>query len=167
MMVCTELVDKQRLYNQMYRVREIRQLQEEIDNIALTLGSPSGVKLSDMPRSQNPFDKVGSLIARKIEKEKKMNKLIKMAQEEKIVLESVIENISSLPENPKGPMNSVLQDILRYRYIDDYPWKEIISLLFPDNEDTFVDMTESNMRKLHKWNGQALVKFMKCQRGKG
>ena len=164
MMVCTELVEKQRLYNQMYRVREIRQLQEEIDNIALALGSPSGVKLSDMPRSQNPFDKVGSLISRKIEKEKKMNKLIKKAQEEKIVLESVIENISSLPENPKGPMNSVLQDILRYRYIDDYPWKEIINLLFPDNEDAFIDMTESNMRKLHKWNGQALVKFIKCQR---
>ena len=164
MMVCTELVEKQRLYNQMYRVREIRQLQEEIDNIALVLGSPSGVKLSDMPRSQNPFDKVGNLISRKIEKEKKMNKLIKKAQEEKIVLESIIENISSLPENPKGPMNSVLQDILRYRYIDDYPWKEIINLLFPDNEDAFIDMTESNMRKLHKWNGQALVKFIKCQR---
>ena len=70
--------------------------------------------------------------------------------------------ISILPENPKGPMNSVLQDILRYRYIDDYPWKEIINLLCPDN-DAFIDMTESNLRKLHKWNGQALLKFIKCQ----
>lgn len=165
MMVCTELVEKKRLYDQMYRVREIRALQEEIDNIALALGSPSGVKLSDMPRSRNPFDKVGSLISRKLEKEKRMNKLIKKAQEEKNVLEDVIESISTLPENPKGPMNSVLQDILRYRYIDDYPWNEIINLLFPNNNDAIIDTTESNLRKLHKWNGQALVKFMKCQRG--
>lgn len=161
-MLCTEFVEKKRLYKQMYRVREIRQLQEEIDNIAQMLQSPSGIKLTDMPRSQNPFDKVGSLISRKIEKEKKLNKLVKVAQEEKKVLESVIDRISTLSENPKGPMNSVLQDILRYRYIDDYPWKEIITLLFP-GDGSFLDMTESNLRKLHKWNGQALAKFLKCQ----
>ena len=161
-MLCTEFVEKKRLYKQMYRVREIRQLQEEIDNIAQMLQSPSGIKLTDMPRSQNPFDKVGSLISRKIEKEKKLNKLVKVAQEEKKVLESVIDRISVLSENPKGPMISVLQDILRYRYIDDYPWKEIITLLFP-GDGSFLDMTESNLRKLHKWNGQALAKFLKCQ----
>lgn len=162
-MVCTEFVDKKRLYKQMYRVREIRKLQEEINNIAHMLQSPSGVKLSDMPRSQNPFDKVGNLISRKLEKEKKMNELVKVAQREKVILEEVIDKISILPENPKGPMNSVLQDILRYRYIDDYPWKEISILLFPDEDDSFIDMTESNLRKLHKWNGQALAKFLICQ----
>ena len=161
-MTGTEIIDKQRLYDQMYRVREIRKLQEEIDNIALALGSPSGVKLSDMPRSQKPFDKVGTLVSRKIEKEKKLDELMKVAQYEKVILEYIINKISILPENPKGPMNSVLQDILRYRYIDDYPWKEIINLLCPDN-DAFIDMTESNLRKLHKWNGQALLKFIKCQ----
>lgn len=161
MMVCTELVEKKRLYNQMYRVREIRQLQEEIDNIAQLLSSPSGAKLSDMPKSQNPFDKVGNLISRKIEKEKKLEKLINKAKNEKIVLENVIEKIALLPESPKGPLNSVLQDILRYRYIDDYPWKDIVNLIFAD-KDEFLD-ADSNLRKVHKWNGQALVKFIKCQ----
>ena len=90
MKTCTEIVDKQRLYYQMYRVREIRKLQEEIDNISQMLGSPSGVKLSDMPRSQNPFDKIGNLISRKMEKEKKLNELMKVAQYEKIILENII-----------------------------------------------------------------------------
>ena len=162
MMTGNAIIDKQRLYEQMYRVREIRKLQEEIDNISLALGSPGGVKLSDMPRSQKPFDKVTTLVSRKIEKEKKLDELMKIAKYEKMILEFIIDKISILPENPKGPMNSVLQDILRYRYIDDYPWKEIINLLCPDN-DAFIDMTESNLRKLHKWNGQALVKFIKCQ----
>ena len=34
-MISTEIIDKQRLYYQMYRVREIRKLQEEIDNISV------------------------------------------------------------------------------------------------------------------------------------
>lgn len=161
MMVCTELVEKKRLYNQMYRVREIRKLQEEIDNIAQMLSSPAGVRLSDMPKSQNPFDKVGNLIERKIEKEKKLNKLVTKAKSEKTILEEVIDKMALLPESPKGPLNSVLQDILRYRYIDDYSWKDIVNLVFIAC-DEFEDV-DNNLRKVHKWNGQALVKFIKCQ----
>lgn len=163
MMVCAELVDKQRLYNQMYRVREIRKLQEEISNIDQMLRSPSGVKLTDMPRSQKPFDKMANLISRKIEKEKKLNELVKVAQIEEIVLENVIRKISSLPESPKGPMNSVLQDILRYRYIDDYSWTEILELLCFVFDDPWGEKEESELRKLYKWHGLALVKFLKCQ----
>ena len=160
MMICAELVDKQRLYNQMYRVREIRKLQEEIAYIDQLLRNPSGVKLTDMPRSQNPFDKMGNLISRKLEKENKLDKLVQVAQNEKLVLENIINRISKLPENPKGPMNSVLQDILKYRYIDDYSWTEILDLLYFEDDETD---TESNLRKLYKWNGQALLKFVKCQ----
>ena len=159
-MICAELVDKQRLYNQMYRVREIRKLQEEIAYIDQLLRNPSGVKLTDMPRSQNPFDKMGNLISRKLEKENKLDKLVQVAQNEKLVLENIINRISKLPENPKGPMNSVLQDILKYRYIDDYSWTEILDLLYFEDDETD---TESNLRKLYKWNGQALLKFVKCQ----
>ena len=161
MMVCTEFIETQRLYDQMYRVLRIRQLQEDIDILDSILKSPSGMKLSDMPRSQNPFDKLTSLMSRKLEKEKKLNKEKQSEQSEKAILEGVIESISLLPENPKGPMNSVLQDILRYRYLDAYPWEWILKLMFQD--DDFIDNTENNLRKLHKWNGQALVKFKKCQ----
>lgn len=163
-MVCAELVDKQRLYNQMYRVREIRKLQEEISNIDSMLRSPTGVKLTDMPRSQKPFDKMANLISRKIEKEKKLNDLVHVAQIEEIVLENIIRKISCLPESPKGPMNSVLQDILRYRYIDDYSWTEILELLCFSQTDSYEDKEESELRKLYKWHGLALVKFLKCQK---
>lgn len=164
MMICAELVDKQRLYYQMYRVREIRKLQEEINNIDQMLRSPSGVKLTDMPRSQKPFDKLANLISRKMEKEKKLNELVKIAQHEQIILETVIKKISALPENPKGPMNSVLQDILRYRYIDDYSWTEILELLCFSQYEADCDKEESDLRKLYKWHGLALVKFLKCQK---
>ena len=163
MMVCAELVDKQRLYNQMFRVREIRKLQEEISNIDHLLRSPTGVKLTDMPRSQKPFDKMTNLISRKIEKEKKLNDLIELAKIEEIILENIIKKISSLPESPKGPMNSVLQDILRYRYIDDYSWAEILRVLNVVIDDPYGDKEESELRKLYKWHGLALVKFLKCQ----
>lgn len=163
MMVCTEFIETQRLYDQMHRVQRIRQLQEDIAIIENILYNPTGMKLSDMPRSQNPSDeKKTKLMDRKLQKEKKLNIEKKLEQAEKAVLESVIEKMSLLPENPKGPMNSVLQDVLIYRYIDGYLWEEMIKLMFPD-EDSFIDKTESNLRKLHKWNGQALVKFMKCQ----
>ena len=161
-MVCTEFIETQRLYDQMYRVQRIRQLQEDIALIDNILTSPAGMKLSDMPRSQNPFDKMTSLLSRKLEKEKKLNKETKEEQTEKEILENIIEKISSLPENPKGPMNSVLQDILKYRYLDAYPWEWILKLIFPDDDD-FIDKTDSNLRKLHIWNGQALTKFKKCQ----
>ena len=162
-MVCTEFVETQRLYDQMYRVQRIRKLQEDIALLENILYSPSGMKLSDMPRSQNPSDdKTVKLMDRKHKKEEKLKEESKLEQEEKCTLESVIEQMATLPENPKGPMNSVLQDVLRYRYIDGYLWEEMIKLMFSD-DDSFIDRTESNLRKLHKWNGQALVKFVKCQ----
>lgn len=162
-MICAEFVEKQRLYNQRYRVREIRNLQEEINNLNLMLRSPSGVKISDMPRSQKPFDKMANLLSRKMEKENKLNELVKIAQNEEIILENVISRIAKLPENPKGPMNSVLQDILRYRYIDDYSWTEILELMCFVFDDPYGEKEESELRKLYKWHGQALVKFAKCQ----
>lgn len=163
-MVCTEFVETQRLYDQMYRVQRIRKLQEDISLLENILYNPKGMRLSDMPRSQNPSDdKTTKLMDRKLKKEEKLKVELKQEQEEKTILESVIDNISLLPENPKGPINSVLQDVLRYRYIDGYLWEEMIKLMFPE-DDAFVDRTESNLRKLHKWNGQALVKFIKCQR---
>ena len=162
-MVCTEFIETQRLYDQMHRVQRIRQLQEDITLIENVLYNPKGMRLSDMPRSQNPSDdKTIKLMDRKRKKEENLKIEQKQEQEEKIILESVIDDISLLPENPKGPINSVLQDVLRYRYIDGYLWEEMIKLMFSE-DDAFVDRTESNLRKLHKWNGQALVKFIKCQ----
>lgn len=164
MMVCTELIETQRLYDQMYRVQRIRKLQEDIALLENILYNPSGMRLSDMPRSQNPSDdKTIKLMDRKIKKEEKLKEELVAEQEEKPKLERIIDNISILPENPKGPMNSVLQDVLRYRYIDGYLWEEMVKMMFPE-DDFFEDKTDSNIRKLHYWNGQALIKFIKCQK---
>ena len=155
-----EIVDVERLYKQQSRIRTIRKLQSEIDVISSKLSSPGSVKLTDMPRNQNPFDKVGMLISRKIEKEKKLEKLINEALSESSILEGVINCISNLPEPAQGACNSDYQDLLRYHFLNDLSMKEILELM--DVEDD-ADNYESQMRLMYARKYDALQKFIKCQ----
>ena len=156
-----EIVDVERLYKQQSRVRTIRSLQSDIDVISSKLSSPGSVKLTDMPKNQNPFDKVGMLITRKIEKEKKLEKLTNEAITEKAILEGVIDNISNLPEPAQGTNNSVYQDLLKYHFLDDLSMKEIMELMDIDEDS---DNYESQMRLMYARKYDALQKFMKCQK---
>ncbi len=157
-----EIVDIDRLYKQQSRVRTIRNLQSEIDVISSKLSSPGSVKLTDMPRNQNPFDKVGMLISRKIEKEKKLEKLMNEALSEGSILEGVINCISNLPEPTQGASNSVYQDLLRYHFLNDLSMKEILELMDIDEDS---DNYESQMRLMYSRKYDALQKFIKCQKG--
>jgi hypothetical protein len=163
MLVMEEIIGLERLNEHKYRVREIRRLQKEIDIISAQLSSPGGVRYSDMPRSQNPFDKMEMLISRKIEKEKKINAMTKTAFQEAKILEDVIQQISKLPETAKGASNSVYQDILRYHYLSDISMKEIVYLMNYDDED-LIDNYESRLRVLYSRENEALRKFIKCQK---
>jgi hypothetical protein len=163
MFVMEEIIGLNRLNEHKYRVREIRRLQKEINIISAQLGSPGGVRYSDMPRSQNPFDKMGMLIARKIEKEKKLNEMTKTAIQEAKILENIIKQISKLPESAKGASNAIYQDILRYHYLNDISMKEIIYLMNNDDDD-LLDNYESKLRILYAREDEALRKFIKCQK---
>ncbi len=156
-----EIVDVERLYKQQSRVRTIRSLQSDIDVISSKLSSPGSVKLTDMPKNQNRFDKVGMLITRKIEKEKKLEKLTNEAITEKAILEGVIDNISNLPEATQGASNSVYQDLLKYHFLDDLSMKEIMELMDIDEDS---DNYESQMRLMYARKYDALQKFIKCQK---
>ena len=156
-----EIVDVERLYKQQSRVRTIRNLQSDIDVISSKLSSPGSVKLTDMPRNQNPFDKVGMLISRKIQKEEKLNKLINEATSEGAILEEVINSISTLPEPVQGVSNSVYQDLLRYHYLNDLSLKEILELMDVDEDS---DNYESQLRLMYARRYDALQKFIKCQK---
>ena len=61
----TKVIGKERLSKQKYRLRTILQLQNRIEQINSELSGPGGMKYSDMPRSQTPFDKVGILVQEK------------------------------------------------------------------------------------------------------
>ncbi len=161
-MIIMEIVDVERLYKQQSRVRTIRNLQSEIDVISSKLSSPGSVKLTDMPRNQNPFDKLGMLISRKMEKEKKLEKLTKEAIAEGAILEGVINSISNLPESSQGATNSVYQDLLRYHFMYDLSMKEILELMDIDED---ADNYESQMRLMYARKYDALQKFIKCQKG--
>lgn len=160
-MLVMEIVNVERLYKQQSRIRAIRNLQSEIDVIASKLSSPSGVHLTDMPKSQNPFDKTGMLISRKIEKEKTLNKLKNEATSEKAILEEVINRISNLPEPVQGASNSFYQDLLRYHFLDNFGMAEVLEII---GVDELADNYESKLRLLYSRRHEALKKFIKCQK---
>ena len=161
-MIIMEIVELERLYKQQSRVREIRNLQSEIEVISNKLSSPGSVRLTDMPRSQTPFDKVGMLVSRKIEKEKRLEKLTNDAKSEGAILEGVINSISTLPEPTQGVSNSFYQDLLRYHYLNDFEMKEILDFVGVDED---ADNYESQLRLLYLRRHEALKKFIKCQKG--
>ena len=156
-----EIVNVERLFKQQSRVRTIRNLQSEIDVISSKLSSPGSVKLTDMPRNQNPFDKLGMLVSRKIEKEKRLKKLTKEAISEHEILDDVINRITDLPEPTQGASNSVYQDILRYHYLNDMSVKEVLELMDIDEE---ADNYDSQLRLFYSRRYDALEKFKKCQK---
>lgn len=160
-MVVMEIVDIERLYKQQARVHSIRNLQAEIEVISSKLSSPGSVKLTDMPKSQNPFDKTGMWISRKIEKEKLLKKLTKEAISEGAILEKTINLISNLPEPLQGASNSFYQDLLRYHYLNALSMKEILDFISIEED---ADNYESQLRLLYTRRHEALKKFIKCQR---
>lgn len=160
-MIVMEIVDVDRLYKQQSRVRTIRNLQSDIDVISSKLSSPGSAKLTDMPKNQNPFDKVGLLISEKINKEKKLEKLMNEALSEGSILEKTIDLISNLPEAAQGASNSVYQDLLRYHFLNDLSMKEILELMNIDEES---DNYESRLRLMYSRKYDALQKFIKCQK---
>lgn len=156
-----EIVTTERLDRQQSRVREIRNLQSEIDIISNKLSSPGSVKLTDMPKSQTPFDKVGMWISIKIQKEKRLGELTKKAISENEILEGVINSISNLPEPTQGASNSFYQDLLRYHYLNDIEMKEILDFIGVEGD---ADNYESKLRLLYLRRHEALRKFIKCQK---
>lgn len=162
-MLIMDIVETKRLSEHKYRVREIRRLQQEIGIISSKLGSPSGVHYSDMPKNRNPFDKMGMLVSRKLEKEKHLHKIMVVAQKEAGILEKVIQQISKLPEPTKGANNALYQDILRYHYLHDLSIQEIVYLINADNDD-LIDNYDNELRLLYKRQDEALRKFIKCQK---
>ena len=153
----TDFINKGRLLNQKYRIREAIRLQDRIDQIKISLSGPAGIKLSDMPRSQNHFDKTGFLIQEKIEKEQKLSKLMAKYKEEDCAIRKIIDKMTIIPQPQKGPLISVYQDLIRYFYLEDKSWDEILKIFKKD---------ETEDRILFRWHGKALSIFRACQRTK-
>ena len=162
MLFSSELVKTERLFEQKTRYKRIRALEAQIESIALDLRSPKAIQLSDMPKSQNPFDKTTYLLSKKMDLENELKRHIKIYKDEQIVLNEVINKIATLPENKNGQSNTLYQDLLRYRYLEACSMKEINKRLNSYRED-FEDKEESLLRNLYEWLKKALELFYKCQ----
>ena len=146
----TKVIGKERLSKQKYRLRTILQLQNRIEQINSELSGPGGMKYSDMPRSQTPFDKVGILVQEKILKEKELNKILPKFKEEGLAINEALIKLSEMPQPARGPLLSQYCDLLRYYYLEDKSWDDImLSFGFEKDDD-------SKLRLVHKWHGKAL-----------
>ena len=146
----TKVIGKERLSKQKYRLRTILQLQNRIEQINSELSGPGGMKYSDMPRSQTPFDKVGILVQEKMLKEKELNKILPKFKEEGLAINEALIKLSEMPQPVRGPLLSQYCDLLRYYYLEDKSWDDImLSFGFEKDDD-------SKLRLVHKWHGKAL-----------
>ena len=151
-----DFIGKDRLLKQKYRIREAIRLQNRIDQIKMSLSGPAGMKLSDMPRNQNYFDKTGFLIQEKMDKDKKLEKLITKYRDEDSKIRAVIEKMSAVTQSSKGPLIGVYQDLIRYFYLEDKSWDKILEIFK-------IDKLEE--RQIFRWHGKALSIFKACQKG--
>ena len=146
----TKVIGKERLSKQKYRLRTILQLQNRIEQINSELSGPGGMKYSDMPRSQTPFDKVGILVQEKMLKEKELNKILPKFKEEGLAINEALLKLSEMPQPVRGPLLSQYCDLLKYYYLEDKSWDDImLSFGFEKDDD-------SKLRLVHKWHGKAL-----------
>ena len=146
----TKVIGKERLSKQKYRLRTILQLQNRIEQINSELSGPGGMKYSDMPRSQTPFDKVGILVQEKMLKEKELNKILPKFKEEGLAINEALLKLSEMPQPARGPLLSQYCDLLRYYYLEDKSWDDImLSFGFEKDDD-------SKLRLVHRWHGKAL-----------
>lgn len=146
----TKVIGKERLSKQKYRLRTILQLQNRIEQINSELSGPGGMKYSDMPRSQTPFDKVGILVQEKMLKEKELNKILPKFKEEGLAINEALIKLSEMPQPARGPLLSQYCDLLRYYYLEDKSW-DVIMMSFGFEKDD-----DSKLRLVHKWHGKAL-----------
>lgn len=152
------LVDKKRLVKQKFRLREIKRLEDRISIIDISLSGPAGMKISDMPRNQQSFDKLSFLVQEKMEKEKKLEKLYPIFKNESIEIISAINDIEKLDQPQRGErVLSDFQTILRLYYLEDKSWEEILEVLNLDSSN------DSNLRNIHRWHGKALKFLLKAQ----
>lgn len=146
----TKVIGKERLSKQKYRLRTILQLQNRIEQINSELSGPGGMKYSDMPRSQTPFDKVGILVQEKMSKEKELNKILPKFKEEGLAINEALLKLSEMPQPARGPLLSQYCDLLRYYYLEDKSWDDIMMSFGFEKDD------DSKLRLVHKWHGKAL-----------
>lgn len=158
MVATLSIVGKERLSKQKYRLRSILSLQNRIEQINSELSGPAGMKYSDMPRNQGVFDKVGILIQEKMSKEKELNKILPKFREEGAAINEALLKLSEMPQPVRGPLLSQYCDLLRYYYLEDKSWDNIM-VSFGFNKDD-----DSKLRLLHKWHGKALNLLKLCQK---
>ena len=161
-----EIVDSLRLVKQKKRLRRILNLQRDITYLDKQLQGPSGMRITDMPKSQKPTNKEQQIIQRIMEKEKQLTALKKDFSTEDVILRKVIKKFDDLAETSATEDTILqLQDILIYHYLQDWSMKEIYKIFAGSGKFKEDSDEDSNMRNLYKKHAKAIDMFEKCQLG--
>lgn len=156
-MIGEKIVSVNRLIDYRKNLDRANELELEIQKIISQL-DVSAIPLSDMPRSQKPYDKLGNLTQRKIEKEDELRKLNRSLVQQRPILEKIINSMSELNLANIG----TYQSLLKYYYIDGFDIEITCSLINTKLAD--MEVSESKRRLFYVWIHKAEKYFIKIQK---
>ena len=164
-------VDKARFENYLAIMHNLTRKKTELEVICSKLGSPQGVKLTDMPKNPNrKNDKIAYLVQEKMEIESDIKALEKYREDERSELMAAIQEL----ENPKNSKKLYRErkllvaeaSVLRLRYFCMFQWSEI-NEAFHSGEPDFEIKREDFQRKIFRYHGNAFTDLRKItQSGK-
>ena len=138
---------KDRLIRYQEKEKDIEHQRERYERIRGQLSSFGVSTLSDMPHGpSSTMDKVAETIAKAMDIESDLNRVISEQREERESLEAILRNLKSACEKA----------VIRIRYFDGMPWHEVAVLIFGSEPD-FEEREESYVRRITRIHGSALL----------
>lgn len=139
-------MDKQKLRQYQFLVKEIAQLSEAYERISA--GQVGAVNINDMPKSNSIIhDRMAETACKMVELQyiiaDKLNKAVSLQVE----IERAIDGLE--PSE---------RELIRYRYVDGLNWNRITEKLFGDKDD-FIDRFDSYQRNVYRQHGRILQKL--------
>jgi len=140
-------VTKERL-KRFARIRhEISNQTERLVRLKARLEAPAKVPMDGMPKNHTERDRLGRLVARKVDLERRIAKSIAFEACEEIEIERAI----ALLEAP------IERQILRLKYVDDETWKGVVDTLYGAERD-YIEHYEDYQRKTYYYHKRALIR---------
>lgn len=148
---------KDRLADYTAMLRDIDNQIERLDRMTLTMAAPPGPDMTGMPRgSGTPTDRIGMMVARKLELEEQIKESIAEERWENAAIERMIRKLDNPDERA----------VIRLRYFDRAGWDEIAGALFGDRQD-YLDKEETYQKRTFRLHGRALLALAKVAEGTG
>lgn len=138
---------KNRLEDFREREEDIDMQLERLEQFEMKMTSIGSPQITDMPKApSSSLDKIGNMVALKIQLEQSIEEERELQNNERIYLESIIKKLKKAKERA----------VIRMKYFDGVRWDDINYLMFGDKED-FLEKELSYLRRTHMIHSAALL----------